>query len=606
MTDFDRRSASNGRFDGKSTSPGEGALDSETRKKRFRSRLALILVLCGGALLFSPAIVAPLCLDDFLQGAMVDGTFPVSRSPFDLYSLVDDASRGPLMARGLLPWWTDPKLTVRFFRPLSSALMWMDHRVFGHAALPMHLHSLAWWVAAVVAARRLFVRLLPARHVILATAIFAFAPCHALPLTWVANRETLVALTFGALALGVQARWREERRARDAAVSGIMFGIALLGGGEYALCLGGYVVAMDFVRRDPLVRRLSGVMPFALPAVTYLAVRGAFGYGTAAAGLYADPIREPAAFLAGAPWRAVALAATGWLTMDANAWSVSASRWQLAAIVIAIGAALVVPIRRAIGMLGSPYSGAVTWLFWGSLIAFVPTLAVAPTWRLLGIAMLGIAPTVALLVDHAWFPRPDEPRVARGVAASLASLAGLGLGFVHLVHGPGTSFLLSTRHRDHAVDFASRVEWIRRQVGNTKSAKIGVLRGMPLAPFVPFALDPRGVPPARWSVLSMAGHVLVLRRDRHTLELVASPGQGLYPMGEHNLYRKESAPLREGDEVVLPGLRITILEAGKAGPRRAKFVFDEDPETFLWLNDLVESTRDVQLPDVDFGAPFDP
>lgn len=582
---------------------------SETRKKRLRSALGLLLLLLGGAMLFSPAVFTPLFLDDHLQGAMVEGTFPAKRSPFDLYAFVDDGDRAALMARGLLPWWTDPRLTIRFFRPLSSALLWVDHRVFSHAALPMHLHSLAWWAAAVLAARSLFRRLLPSRPATFATVIFALAPCHALPLAWVPNRETLVSIVFGALALGAQARWRDDRRPRDAAVAGALFALAMLAGGEYALCFGGYVVAMDVGRLrsgETGARRVVGWLPFVVPALTYLAVRGALGYGTAASGFYSDPLREPGAFLTNAPGRAVALLATGWLTVDSEYWRLGVARWLLAGIVLACAAGLAVPIRRAFAALEPRHRAAATWLLVGSLLALVPTLAVVPARRLLGVSMLGIAAVVALLLDRAWFPRAGEPGVSRGPAASLAALAALGLGFAHLVHGPGISWLASEQHRTDASDFDSRVAWLRSRTGDPKKARVGVMRGLAGVFFAPFALDRRGVTPARWCVLTQAGHVVALRRDVYTLELVATTGRGLYPIGERNLYRSVDAPLHEGDEIVVPGMRVTILEVGEAGPRAARFVFDEDPATLLWLSDMFDATREVELPSVDFGAPYDP
>lgn len=607
MTDRDPPLAPTPVFPGKDDAYIGAMTGSETRKIPRRTRLALVLVLLCGAALFSPALFAPLFLDDHLQGAMVEGTFPVARSPFDLYAFVDDTDRAVLTARGFLPWWTEPHLTIRFFRPLSSALLWVDHRLLSHAPLPMHLHSLAWWVAAVLAARALFRRLLPDRIALFATAIFAFAPCHALPLAWVANRETLVSLVFGALGLIAQARWREDRRLRNAGVALVLFTLAMLGGGEYALCFGGYVIAMDVTRRgESVVRRATGWLPFLVPALTYLVVRGVLGYGTAASGYYSDPVHEPIAFLTHVPFRAVQLLATGWLTLDVEQWREGVSRWALVAVVLGCIGGLVVPIRRALEAQEPRYRAVLTWLLVGSLLALVPTLAVVTARRLLGVSMLGIAPVVALLLDRAWFPRPGEEGIARGRAASLASLAALGLGFVHLVHGPGTSWLSSEQHRSDAQDFETRVGWVRERVGDPAQAKVGVLRGSAAAFFAPFALDRRGTTPPRWRVLSQAGHVLALRRDLYTVELVAQQGRGLYPTGERNLYRAPGSKLKAGDEIVLPGLHVTILTVGEAGPRSARFVFDEDPTTIVWLSDMFEATKEIELPAVDFGIPFDP
>lgn len=577
---------------------------AETQKKPLRPALVMAL-LAVGALVFAPALLTPLFLDDHLQGAMVEGTFPAPRGAFNLYDFVA-GDRALLAQRGLLPWWSDSNLTIRFFRPLSSALLWVDHRVFSHAPLPMHVHSFVWWGLAVLSVRALYERIFSPRITLLASAIFALAPCHALPLAWVANRETLVSLVFGALALTAQARWREDRRAKDGLLAGALFGLALLGGGEYALCFGGYVVAMDVVRRESVVCRIRGWAPFVVPAIAYLAVRHSLGYGTSGSGYYSDPLRDTGAFLTAAPSRAVALLATGWLTLDPDEWRLGAARWLLAAIVVIAAAGLVIPVRRAFAALPKPARASATWLLVGSTVALVPTLAVVPSRRLLGASMVGVAALVAVLIDRAWFPSEGEPKVARGRAASLASLAAVGLGFAHLVHAPGTSWLSARRHYLDASEFSTRVAWLRERVGDTRKAEIGVVRGMAGVFFAPFALDPRGVPPRRWCVLAQPGHVLALRRGPRTLDLVAIAGRGLYPVGERNLYRGAKAPLRVGDEIVAPGMKIKILEVGEAGPRAARFVFDFDPGELVWISDTFDATTEVTLPNEGFGEPFEP
>jgi hypothetical protein len=612
MTDGESRAASSPENKGDREAYIGSKRGAETLKKsrwphlERRELLELAVLLAIGAVLFSPAMGTPFFLDDHLQGAMVDGTFPSQRSAFNLYDFVDDANRSTLTDRGLLPWWSHPQLRIRFFRPLSSALLWLDHRVFGHAALPMHLHSLLWWVAAVLAVRALYKQFFSPRLTLMATAIFALAPCHALPLAWLANRETLLSLAFGGVALGANARWRENRHVRDGAVACLFFTLALLGGGEYALCFGGYVLGIDVVRRESIVRRLGGWAPFLVPALTYLVVRGVLGYGTAGSGYYSDPVRDPADFILGAPWHAVSLLAMGWLSIDSEAWRLGLARWALGGIVLVTGLLLVVPVRRALADLAPRARDSAVSLLVGSALALVPTLAVVPARRLLGVGMIGIAIVAALCIERAWFPKEGEPNVARGQAASLASLAALGLGFAHFVHGPGTAWLQSRQHHIDAADFESRVVWLRGEVGDPVKAQVGVMRGMAGVFFAPFALAPHGRPPKRWCVLAQAGHVLALRRDVHTLDLFASEDRSLFPSGERNLYRSEKAVLKAGDEISVRGLKVTILAVGEAGPRGARFVFDDDPAQLVWISDMFENTKTIELPGVGFGEPFDP
>src|SRR5690348_15904405 len=98
----------------------QAAIPSGQRRgiRRFDARIALMLILLVGTLAFLPALRSPFMLDDYMHTSMVEGTFPGQRGPFDLYDFVNDTDRGVFMTRGLLPWWTHPKLTIRFFRPL--------------------------------------------------------------------------------------------------------------------------------------------------------------------------------------------------------------------------------------------------------------------------------------------------------------------------------------------------------------------------------------------------------------------------------------------------------------------------------------------------------
>src|SRR5262245_30076064 len=76
----------------------------------------LWLVSLLGAIVFMPALRAPFLLVDYLQASMIEGTFPAKRSPIDLYDFVNDGDRAALVDRGMLPWWSHPKLEIRFFR----------------------------------------------------------------------------------------------------------------------------------------------------------------------------------------------------------------------------------------------------------------------------------------------------------------------------------------------------------------------------------------------------------------------------------------------------------------------------------------------------------
>ena len=421
---------------------------------RKRAWIGLVLLLVLGAIVHLPALRTPLLLDDYLHASMIDGTFPAKRSPFELYDFINDRDRDALVERGLLPWWSHPELEVRFFRPLSSALRFADHKAFGDKPLLLHLHSFVWWILAVLAARALFRRALGPKASAIATFAFALAPCHALPLAWLANREALVALVFGSAGLFFHARFREENAPKDAALATSLFTLAMLSG-EYAMGFFGYVLALELVLRNQTwTKHLLGMAPFAVPAAVYLGVRRSLGYGTFASGFYTDPFRETLPFLRTAPRRIVTLLVDGWFSLDEDTLTPDTPAWALALMALVAAPLVALAMRRAYLALPDVRRRRVGFLMLGSMFALVPVLAVVPSPRVLGVSLLGVTAAVGMLLEHAWFPKEaiDARKPGDGVA-ELSSFVALALGFSHLVHAPMTAWLVGRRFNASASDF---------------------------------------------------------------------------------------------------------------------------------------------------------
>ncbi len=571
------------------------------KSARFRFVPPIVVVLALGVLLFQPGLRSPLMLDDYIQAAMVDGTYGPPRGPFDLYDFVGQGEAPRLVERGFLPWWSHPALKIRFFRPLASVLRWTDQRVLGRSPLPLHVHSLAWWVVAVIAARALFKRFLAPRPLLLATAIFALAPCHVLPLAWIANREVLLSLSFGTFGLAAYARWREERRTKDGALAFVLFALAVLCG-EYGLGFGGYVLAMELVRRrEALARRALGMAPFAVPVAVYLAVRARLDYGTRGSGFYADPLAEPLEYARVAPWRALVLQAQAWLSYSADP-AAGTTESILVTVLVLTGLALVFVVwRRVRSELDAPAREASSWLLLGSVFALAPVLAVLPSPRVLAVSMLGVAVISALVIDRAWWPRTAEPR--RGMA-ELVGLVGTALAFAQLVHGPGTSYLLARRHHTEALAFKRQTTELAARLGEVPGTDVVVVRGVARMFFAPFALTPHGEGPKRWRILSQTGHVLLLRQGPRAFDVVVKTDSSVFPIGDGNLFRSKSLLVRAGDVFRMPGATASVLDVGPAGPRRVRFDFDDDLGP--WINEKSDAFAEAELPLIGFGAPFDP
>src|SRR5215831_5876 len=146
-----------------------------------RTQLALVLL---GVALVLPSLRAGFFADDYLQIAQLEGWSANPVSPLDLYSFVprDRARRAELIDRGA-PYFAAPELKLRFLRPLSSALMALDHALFGRRPLPYHVHTLLWYAALLALVGALYRRAAPRSLAMLAFLIFCLDDAHALSVT---------------------------------------------------------------------------------------------------------------------------------------------------------------------------------------------------------------------------------------------------------------------------------------------------------------------------------------------------------------------------------------------------------------------------------------
>ncbi|MEO6950638.1 MAG: hypothetical protein ABI321_02415 [Polyangia bacterium] len=532
---------------------------------------------------------------------MVTGRMGIVRGPFDLYDFVNDADRAMFNQRGLLPWWADAHLKIRFYRPLPSALRWLDLHALGTHIRLMHVHSLFWWALMVVLAAGLFRRLLTPRAALVATIILALGPWNVIPLAWLANREVLMTLVFGIVAL------RCSLRGGVFLVGAFVAYVAAFSCGEYSFCLGGYALALALLGAPrPARTRVLELATFVGPAVGYLAIRAARGYGTFASSFYADPLREPGKLLWLSPARIVKLLAQSWLTLGTDPWSASAPMWAICAGVAVLLVLFVLGARRLWPELDASQRRTVGWLLLGSLAAMLPVLAAAPSVRLLAVSAFGMAAVVATFLDECWSPK--DPTLRR--RPELVGLVATVLAFTQLVHGPIASLLcgIGLRRSAHISDDASRA--LAKRIDEEHPAEVDVVRGGGQAFFGPFALSlyclPGELPP--WHILSQSPHVLALIREANVIELKAAERVPLIPGGRDNLYRDTSRGYRPGDTIERTGLRVEILEVGSEGPTRARYTFARplDSKAHLWLDERTGGLSPAALPPVGFGAPFDP
>jgi len=568
----------------------------------FPPRTARVLVVLGalaaGVIANRAALHGPLTMDDVAQRAMIEGRLTPRRNPFNLFDFIADDNRAALLDRGIIPWWSDPNLVTRFLRPLPSALVWLDHRLFGYGAVGPHVLSFLWWAAAVIAAHVLYRTVLGRGTALAATAVFALSPSLAIPLVWAANRNVIVTLTFGALALASYARWRDDKRpARGVATAGAFVATALTG--EYALCLFGYLIAFEMCRRaESPLRRLIGALPAALPLVVYAGARMALGYGAKASGFYRDPIAASGEFLEALPRVLSALIAASWLGVDViSPWL--ASDWLRAILILGGVVVAVASIWGAQRERPGLFSGGGAWLACGSLLALLPLAATEPSQRLLGVTAIGVGGWVAVLLGEGIRRGGlNLPRVALIGGAAVAA-------FVHLAAAPVQTRRLSVETVDDMLEHLAGFDTVPREARSTDTTVVlRVNEGLPLLSG-PYLL--RDEAPRHWRVLSHTyEQTTAVRISPRSIE-VAQESVPLFPIGRNGIVR--TTPFKVGDVTQISGLRATVLRIDQSGvPLAVRYDFDRDLDGpgVAWIAEHPSGFLSLAPPPVGFGVQLAP
>lgn len=396
--------------------------------------------------LYWPCLGSGYLMDDFIHLAMLE-KLPQEQTPgafgvvnlFDFRVEVGDDSR---------PWWASEGIQTRFWRPLSSLLAVLDHRLAPRQPWWAHLHSLAWLIACVAALRFALKETCDQGQskiswvALMTLAIFSLTCTHALPTLWIANRGALVATALNWCALGLYAKGQRSASRRLDLLSTLAL-FAALGGGEIAWV--GIIQIVAFVIwGDPRTWRekLSRLWMHGLTLVTWTAIYLWHGYGAHGGGYYLHPIREFGLFIQAAPERFLQL-----ITLALAFVPVELSERPSASLAIAAvgGVLLLVAIfayRRILPHCSPNHQRSLRWTAYAGLLGIAPILGAGPNDRLLVPAMLSTSFFFASAIRYLG--------QRRGQRICLV-LLGLG-GLRHFVLAPGLTLLVNLTLAQKAAD----------------------------------------------------------------------------------------------------------------------------------------------------------
>ncbi len=593
---------------------------------RFAYPAAVAFAVALGLWLRWPTLSAGFASDDFIEPAMLDGVYPAPRGPLDLFDFVRGTPEDnrALMHYGAVPWWTAPNLRLSMLRPLASAQIILDRRLFGTNPVPYHVVSTLWWVALMLVAAALFKRLFSRPVACIAIVLFALEEGHTLPLSWLANRAAIVAMFFGVLGLLWHLRFREDGARAGAWVELACFSIAMLTG-EWAFPLLGYVLAYELLyQRGPLWQRALALCPSGIPGALFLAARSLLGYGALNSGVYIDPVTEPWTFFVSACQRIPIFFGDLFFSVPANWWAFGSPWrdwllslgifspqvwvrlpswhfWQVTIGVLAIGAT-VLTLRWGLRDRPKDEGRQIRWMLAGACISLLPMVASYPTSRLVLPASLAASAACAIVLLRGIARARERWGKAPG-AVVLSLCVSLLVAYFQVWQAARTTN--AEAHLATAGFRSIREQVLRAPIDDSKIANQHLVLVNSIEHtstiFGPFLRHFYGHPLPRSSwVLSGAPHAHdIYRPSANTLELSVLGGT-LMESEFERLYRADRLILAPGETIDIGGMRVTILRLLSGRPQTLRFTFDKDIDdpSYLFLVAAPEGMVRARLPEI--------
>jgi hypothetical protein len=529
--------------------------------------------------------------DDFMQLGILEGVSPsTGLGPMDVYTLADGdpAHMRTLKDIGAFQWFWDPEFKAKFFRPLSSVLLIVDHEIFGLNPIGYSLHNILWFAALIIAAGFLMQRAVPGRISSLAIVIFSISGIHWYVVYWTAARHIIVAASIGLWSLLAYTKWREQGWEKGRIIS--IFGILLsLLAGEAALGILAYFFAYELLSTDDaLKQKLKNLLPFILLTVAYLIVYTSLGYGAYGGSGYLNPVSAPLGFLLAFPGRFLALAGSMIVGGHAELWMFPSIRLYMILIAVLIIILLSILLKKISLFVSTKENKSVRWMLVGSVLSLVPFSAASPGARCLVVPFVGGAVIISFVLYNWW----KSVRKLPGLKLRFLSIFCWLLLFIHFVFAPIQRFVGPGFAKEL---FVNRLESVLEKAGfnhQQPPQKIVLLTvpdfsiGLHSYYYQKLNREPM---PESWWVLSWENcdHRLY-RSGSNTFELELINGSINRPF------------LKKRTSIKLTGMEVTVLKADKEGAKCIEFRFDcslDDPslQFLAWID---EGLKGIQMPPV--------
>lgn len=444
-----------------------------------------------------------------------------------LYAIIDNNPERTrfLKDKGLVPWWTPDYTRVFFWRPLASLSLLIDYTCWPDHPWLMHMHNSILFFLLLLILGMVFRRIFPARYFApLAALVFIVSGIMVMPVAWLANRHSLLAVGLGLTAFLFLDFYYHTKKIQFLCISSFFFLLTLLAsemGVAFLAFLFGYTL---FLAKGSLKRKIISLLPFILILITWRIVYNGIGAGVIGSSSYIDPLASPDKFIAAFFLRIPFSLSRLFLSIPANAGSYLSEPALLVVVII------LYLILAGLALFFSRYAkGCKYCYFWLSVILFslVPLSASSPTDRQLIYPLIGMAGFIIQLL-HLFMIRKDKI-IYRKIISIIIFCIILGVngvtGVIQIFTGPFTMAAL-TRFIDKFMDFGDDPGLSGQQLVIVYPPAIHFLYSLSIKRLFDDLPLPRSI-----GVLS-AGIVpsTVIRTSKN--RLLIKPDEGFYPPPE--------------------------------------------------------------------------
>ena len=264
-------------------------------ERLFLSGLILLCLLVGLS-----SINRGLQSDDYIHKALLNTHQQAEQQGLDNLKVLHQlfVFFDPQQPASSLPWWSNPEMKIKFWRPLSALSHYLDYQLWPNNIKAMHMHSMLWYLLLVLFSYVFFKQILGTLSAQWAAIIFCLDFSHFANLSWLANRNSLIASSLVLITCICFIKAYRLNKKQYFLFSICAYALALLAAEVSLLALfipASYLYFFyDKKHSDLDNKNLVYVFAvYASVALIFLLGYQYMGYGISHSGLYLNPLENP-------------------------------------------------------------------------------------------------------------------------------------------------------------------------------------------------------------------------------------------------------------------------------------------------------------------------